>query len=195
MYMIIDKEGLETIGLVAEHLMTGDVAIMPCDTIYGIVGIVPESEERLRHVKGRPDTKPFIQLLSLSMVHTVTKEPIDSSILGLWPGPLTVIVSDRTGGKTAIRVPADPFLTEVIERVGKPMYSTSVNVSGEPSLIRFDDMVSRFSQTVPVFVRGSADQGTIPSTIIDISVRPYALVRQGALDVNALLGVRAPGAT
>ena len=35
------------------------VAILPCDTIYGIVGVAPETEGRIRSIKGRGEDKPF----------------------------------------------------------------------------------------------------------------------------------------
>ena len=186
MGQIIEKSAEHAERMLVDHLLSGALAIMPCDTIYGIVGIVPDSEHALRHVKGRPDTKPFIQLVSLGMVEKIAREPIDTAILACWPGPLTVIVADVAGGKTAIRVPSDPFLTQVLQKLGRPMYSTSVNVSEEPSLTVFDEMVARFGEVVPLFIKGSEDQGTVPSTIIDITTEPWTLVRQGVLDVTSL---------
>jgi L-threonylcarbamoyladenylate synthase len=186
---IIARESDKAAQVLATHLATGALAIMPCDTIYGIVGAVGDSEQALRHVKGRPDDKPFIQLVTFDMVGTIAGQAIDPAVLALWPGPLTVIVRDVSGGRTAIRVPADPFLLEVLRLLGKPLYSTSVNVSGEPSLERFDEMYMRFTDAVPLFVKGKEQQGNVPSTIIDICAKPYALVRQGVMDVTALLRV------
>ena len=46
-------------GLAFAALLAGaGVAIIPCDTIYGIVGIDPEAESRIRALKGRDEGKP-----------------------------------------------------------------------------------------------------------------------------------------
>lgn len=187
MSIIMLKQETDSIGLLVEHLSHHRLAIIPCDTIYGIVGSVPDTEKALRMVKGREETKPFIQLVTMDMVKMITKEPLDPLVFSYWPGPLTVIVNNWEGSTTAIRVPADPFLQTVLESLGTPIYSTSVNISGEKAFVQFEEMVARFGDVIPLFVKGDDDQGTIPSTIIDVTKRPYTLLRQGAVDVSDLL--------
>lgn len=188
MYTILDKSDPAARERLVAHLRTGAIAIMPCDTIYGLVGIAPDAEHALRHAKGRPDTKPFIELVRMDRIDRIAASPVDPAVLALWPGPLTAIVSDLNGGTTAIRVPADPFLDAVLADLDAPLYSTSVNISGEPAFTVFDEMVARFSDVIGMFVRGDDRQGTVPSTIVDISTDPYTLVRQGVMDVTDLIG-------
>jgi L-threonylcarbamoyladenylate synthase len=184
---IIMKNDFDAVKILVEHLSAHRLAIIPCDTIYGIVGSVPHSERDLRMVKGREETKPFIQLIVPSMLQQISKDELDPEVLAFWPGPLTVIVRDRNGGTVAVRVPADPFLQQVIESLGTPIYSTSVNFAGEMAFTRFSDMVRRFGTSIDLFIQGEADQGTVPSTIIDATSRPYTLVQQGAVDVSSLV--------
>lgn len=184
---IISKQETDSIGMLVYHLSHHHLAIIPCDTIYGIVGSVPVTEKALRMVKGREETKPFIQLVTAEMVKKISSEPLDPLVFSYWPGPLTVIVNNWEGSTTAIRVPADPFLQTVLESLDKPIFSTSVNVSGEKAFVQFDEMVARFGDVIPLFVKGHDNQGTVPSTIIDVTKRPYTLVRQGAVDVTNLL--------
>ncbi|MDX9938619.1 MAG: L-threonylcarbamoyladenylate synthase [Sphaerochaetaceae bacterium] len=185
--MIVERKVPGSAHILAEHLRNGEIAIIPCDTIYGIVGADPESEPLLRMVKGRAETKPFIRLVNEAMALRIAADPLPPEVLALWPGPLTAIVRTATENTCAIRIPADEFLQEVLSLLGRPIFSTSVNVSGEPSLEDFEAMVMRFGQAVPLFIRGDAHQGTVPSTIVDITKRPFSLVRQGAADVSSLL--------
>jgi L-threonylcarbamoyladenylate synthase len=182
------EDALETIVRV---LSNGDLAIVPCDTIYGIVGKAVDTHESLRMVKGRPEDKPFIQLATLAMVKQRIAGLLDSAIEACWPGPLTAILDDVSGAKTAFRVPADDFLQEVLERLRQPLYSTSVNFSGEPALLDFESIAERFSDRVALIVKSGERQGTIPSTIIDATAKPFKLVRQGVLDVSELLAASA----
>ena len=188
MQRIIDVLDANAVQEVVGIISGGALVIMPCDTIYGIVGKVVESYESLRMIKGRPESKPFIMLVTMAMVHEISASPIDEMLLACWPGPVTAIVKTRSGEDVAIRVPCDRFLQKVLEELGCPMYSTSVNVSGEPALNTFTEILTRFHDMVPLMVRGSKTQVTIPSTIIDIRERPYKLVRQGAADVSELIG-------
>ena len=188
MQRIIDVLDANAVQEVVGIISGGALVIMPCDTIYGIVGKVVESYESLRMIKGRPESKPFIMLVTMAMVHEISASPIDEMLLACWPGPVTAIVKTRSGEDVAIRVHCDRFLQKVLEELGCPMYSTSVNVSGEPALNTFTEILTRFHDMVPLMVRGSKTQGTIPSTIIDIRERPYKLVRQGAADVSELIG-------
>lgn len=189
MSLIISQSEVQSIDRVVAHLLANKLAIMPCDTIYGIVGIAPETEQDLKKIKGREETKPFIQLVTLEMAKTIALEPIDERILQAWPGPLTVIVKNTLGTTTAIRVPADAFLQAILEQIAKPMYSSSVNVAGESPLTSFAAMYERFCKIIPLFVQGNTQQGTTPSTIIDITTTPYRLIRQGVLNVNSLLSL------
>ncbi|MGD1833479.1 MAG: L-threonylcarbamoyladenylate synthase [Sphaerochaetaceae bacterium] len=184
---IIDAADSSSFDRICSALSSGELVIMPCDTIYGIVGKVDESLIALRNVKGREETKPFIRLMTLEMARSFSCEPIGDDIVKLWPGPLTVIV-DSAQEKTsvAIRVPDDPLLLSIIKKVGAPLYSSSVNISGEPSLHDFDSIAERFSDRVALCVKGNELQGTVASTIVDIRSVPYSLIRKGAQDISSL---------
>lgn len=167
-----------------ELLSDGGVAIFPCDTIYGIHGRVPETEEAIRCVKER-DTKPFIQLIaSPEDLLRHLQNPLPSSLFSLWPGAITLIVRKFDGEKVAYRVPSDPSLREVIRSVGSPLFSTSVNISGQEPLWRISDIQSQFGDTVPMIIDGGDIPFRHPSTIVDVTAEPYRLLRKGAVDVR-----------
>ena len=97
-----------------------------------------------------------------------------------WPAPLTAIVRDRESGLThAVRVPSDSFIQEVL-RISGPIYSTSVNFSGEKSLLTFEDILPVFESLVDFIVKDPSVSGGMPSTLIDATSVPYRVLRQGA---------------
>ncbi|HHU88985.1 MAG: L-threonylcarbamoyladenylate synthase [Sphaerochaetaceae bacterium] len=185
--MVVEKSDPNSLPLIANHLKGGDLVIMPCDTIYGIVGVVDLSLAKLNQLKGRGGEKHFIQLVTLEMANSIARCPIDEAILSLWPAPLTVIVADIWGGTTAIRVPADAFLIALLELVGKPLYTTSVNLTGEPFLNAFDQIYGAFKAKVSLFVRGEIGENSLPSTILDTSGDKYKIIRQGSLDLSDII--------
>ena len=73
----------------------------------------------------------------------------------------------------------------LLEKSG-PIYSTSVNISGERSLLSFEDVLSVFDGTLDFIVKGEGGKGSA-STIVDMSQKPYRVVRMGAFDPRNLI--------
>ena len=184
---IINYKDVNAIEIIVNNLRNDEVAIIPCDTIYGIVARVPQGQKKLEKMKGRPEGKPFLQLATLEMIKSELLAQLDTAIADCWPGPLTVILPTKHNGAIAYRVPADPFLMEILIALGQPMYSTSVNSSGKAALNMFEHIVSEFKTKVPLIVEGILPENSLPSTIIDATQYTYKLIRQGAMDVGALL--------
>ncbi len=160
------------------------IAIMPCDTIYGIVGIVPDTEKKIRIIKEREANKPFIRLLdSTTWLQDITATDLPDSLREFWPGPLTLIFPAKRGGTVALRVPRDPLLLKTLEEVGKPLFSTSVNLCGREAMWRIKDIVRVFRKKVDLILDAGDLPGSASSTILDITSKPFRIVRQGALSL------------
>ncbi len=182
--MVIPAGDPGSFDALARLLSRGGVLIMPCDTIYGLVGVAPDTAERIRAIKGRGEDKPFLQLLASSdWVGRLSPAEVPPSLVRHWPGPLTVILPARARGTVAVRVPGSEFLRELIGAVGKPLYSTSVNRAGQPALWRAAEILAEFEGEVDLVVDGGDLPGAAPSTIVDASSSPWRVVRQGALEI------------
>ncbi len=184
---IIDRNDPDAVDISVQTMLRGDISVFPCDTIYGLSGLEGISEFRLRNVKSRPDTKKFIILANMEMVEALSGNHLPKGLKEAWPGALTAIINTVDGDTVAVRVPDDTFLQTVISGCGSPIYSTSVNTSGEPPLLSFDAIVREFSGKVSLIVRGGADQGVQASTLVDCTQTPYVLIRQGAFDASSLI--------
>jgi len=86
-------------------------------------------------------------------------------------------------GSVALRVPADPRLRLLLQRLDRPLYSTSVNRSGQPALWRITDILGEFETGVDLVVDAGDLPGRLPSTIVDVSQHPFRVLRQGALSI------------
>ena len=182
---VLYRQNPGTLDIVVNRLQDDQTMVLPCDTIYGLCAKMGPASEKLYEIKGRDQRKPFLLLATLKQAKEICIVPKD--IEKVWPCALTAIMENKTGGTTAIRVPSDPFLQQVLEKLGSPIYSTSVNASGYASITSITDIIFAFKGKVPTFVVGSEKQGIVPSTLIDCTVHPYKLVRQGSFDASALL--------
>ena len=180
--MILDKNNPDTINKVAQIIVNGGTAVLPCDTIYGFSSIIGNPEP-LKQLKGRDASKPFLVLATLEIAKDMCIS-IPEPILKSWPASLTAILNTKDGKTTGIRVPDDPFLQSLILKIGKPIYSTSVNISGEPSLLDFDSINEKFGSKVDVLVKGQQIQGTTPSTLVDATSEPFKILRQGSFQFS-----------
>ncbi len=182
--MILKLEDPNSETTLIETLAKGGIAVVPCDTIYGILGIVPDTEMKIREIKGRGEDKPFLQLLSsVKEIRALSRIPVDERVLGLLPGPLTLVLPLKSGDTVAVRMPDDAFLLRVIKSLGKRLYSTSVNFSGSPPCNTIGEIVAGFADRVDLILDGGDIPNPTPSTILDVTAKPYRILRQGACAV------------
>ena len=137
------------------------------------------------------------------MVEKVCKEiPPDTYKLAeaFWPGPLTMILQGRgnlpaivpAGGSTqGVRCPDHPDTLAVIQALGEPLACPSANLSGRPSPKSAGDVLSQLAGRIDAVLDGGACSVGVESTILDLTVTPYCILRQGGLsreDIEAVLG-------
>ena len=187
--MILHKSDEKAAPLCIDLLKRGKIVILPTDTVYGFSGIVERgkksfrTEEKIRAIKGREEQKPFIRLIAHpDEIRRYAKDAVPDSLLAKWPGALTIIVNDRDGGTAAYRCPGDAWLRAVIAQSG-PVYSTSVNKSGNPVLEKIGDIAETFESAVDLIISTGDTTGALPSTIVDISSGTLRVLRQGAVQV------------
>lgn len=187
---------------ITSTLAQGGVVIIPTDTVYGFSGIVNEYEPsqangktatdvRIRAIKGRSETKPLIQLISKPEdIRKYTDDEIPQSLLDKWPGALTIIVHLKkdlplaaTLPTVAFRCPGDKWLRQIIESLGKPIYSTSVNRSGQPVLDTSKAIIEEFGAEVDAIVDDGDKKGALPSTLVSIEDGQIKVLRQGSVQI------------
>ena len=164
---------------VGERLRRGEVGIFPCDTIYGLCGRADERiAQRLYEIKRRPASKSFITLMDKSQLLD-SRLIVPDDIASRWPAPFTAILQGEDGVTSAVRCPSDPYLLRLLPLSG-PIYSTSVNISGEKSMLTFSDILPVFEGSVDFIVDNPSVHGGMASTIIDATSSPYRIIREGA---------------
>ncbi len=189
----------EEAGLVAlaDTIRAGGVAVLPTDTLYGFSARYdhPAAIARIAALKGRADSAPFLLLIGeRRALALLTGEPPPAAALdGIWPGPVTFLLRARPdlppllrgpAGTVAVRWPRDRRLTALIAAIGVPIISTSVNRQGERPLDDPDLIAGTFGAAIDVLADGGVLTGGQPSTIIDLTADPPALVRAGAARVD-----------
>lgn len=184
---------------VIEKFKEGKVGIFPTDTAYGI-GCRMNNEAAVKKVydiRNRPAEKSLLVLVaSLEMakeyVH-IEKEVEEELISKFWPGGLTIILKCKKGkvlpvvnsGKDtlAVRLPNHPILQKIINGVGVPIVAPSANFSGGDTPFTFSDVDPHLMQKVDFVLNGVCTMKGI-STIIDVTMRPWKVIREGVVGIH-----------
>jgi L-threonylcarbamoyladenylate synthase len=185
----------EGIAAAAEVLRAGGLVAFPTDTVYG-VGCAASRRDRLDAIfelKGRPTDKQIPMLVAdLDGVpaHRWSVDDRARTLAGrFWPGPLTLVLPSSSDGESqAFRAPNHPVAQALIDAAG-PLLVSSANVSGEPDTLDADDVLIAFAtqrDTLDAVVDGGRVPGGVASTVVDLSVTPARLLRDGPVGREVL---------
>jgi L-threonylcarbamoyladenylate synthase len=189
-------------------LRRGEIVAFPTDTVYG-VGAPMDNDAAVQHlcqVKARPYTMGIPLLLGESRdIGRVCRDiPPDAWKLveRFWPGGLTLVLSRQpmvsdwvTGGRltVAVRLPNHSLPRKLVHHLGVPLAATSANRSGEPPPVRAEGVVQQLGGQIPLVLDGGFARSAYPSTIVDLSVKPPALLRSGSIPTSAIEDVLGQG--
>jgi len=144
----------EEIKKTLAYLESGKIILYPTDTIWGIGCDATnyQAVDRIYRLKQRVESKSMIILLDdAAKLPLYIKEvpEITMDLVGSISSPLTVIYQGAQGlaknviaadGSIAIRITKDEFCAELIRQFGKPIISTSANVSGTIDPVTFSQI-------------------------------------------------------
>ena len=197
----LDASRPGAIETAAQLLRQGEVIVFPTDTLYG-VGVDAFNAaaiERLYQVKERTLDKGIPVLLGdvADLVQVAVGVPPLAQQLAAryWPGPLTLIVPRHPnlpanispGNTVAVRVPNHPVAQALIRAAGGAVATSSANRSGEPGAQTAEAALAALTGRVAAVLDGGPVQHGISSTILDCTVDPPRLLRQGPIPAGALL--------
>lgn len=196
------SSGQRIIRLAVEILSRGGLIIYPTETVYGL-GADATSQaavDRLLRFKGQRGRKPI--LIAVSDERMAGKYvKINAAARNIYrqflPGPVAVVSLVKGGlargiespeATAGVRIPDYPLIREIIRHFGKPITTTSANISGA----RHPWSVEDIFQTTPAPRLGMIDlvidAGSLPkrppSTIIDTSKEETEIVRRGEIDIS-----------
>lgn len=181
-------------------LQDGGIVIFPTDTAFAVGCRIDDEKavERLFAIRKRPKTQAAPVLvdtvkMAQDFLQPIPKEVIDRLIEPYWPGALTIILYCikvkvprlvRGGGETlGVRIPNHATARAIIRTVGVPILGPSANLHGAKTPYKMENLDEKFVNQVDFVVRGDCLAGGV-STVIDCSVRPWKIIRQGAIKLN-----------
>ena len=168
-------------------LRSGGTILYPTDTVWGLGcdATNPAAVAKIYRIKRRSDSKSLVLLASdLDMVAKYIREipPMAVDLVEVNDAPMTLVYpgalageapvgeelpkGDRfhlafntvaEDGSVGIRIPMAEFCRQLAFKLGRPIVSTSANISGEPTPKRFSEIPQEIKDAVDFVVPPSVD--------------------------------------
>ena len=161
-------------------LSLGKTILYPTDTVWGLGCDATniDAVAKIFKLKNRVESKSLVVLVSSmemlrTYVDTVPQKAID--IISKTKKPTTIIYSNPKGlaanaialdNTIAIRIPSHDYCLEIINKLGKPIISTSANISGESTPKSFSEISLPILEGVDYVVNLEQDKITDKSSTI-----------------------------
>jgi L-threonylcarbamoyladenylate synthase len=185
----------------AAFLREGKTVAFPTETFYalGVAAFQETAIQKVFAIKGRTFDQPLPLIIrGDSMLEEIAARVPDAArtlMRRFWPGPLTLIVEaskkippllTASTGTVAVRDSSHPLARLLVEIAGIPVTSTSANVSGDPSCASAEAVQAQIGDRLDLIIDGGPTPGGLPSTIVDLTVSPPRIVREGAVSARRL---------
>jgi L-threonylcarbamoyladenylate synthase len=190
------KPAAKKMAEVIRTLCEGGVIAFPTETFYGLGADARNKEavEKIFRIKGRDFRNPIALIVANDRDVTPLAEEIPAAAKILmqtfWPGPLTLVFRASSSvlsrltadtGKIGIRVSSHPVARFLAAGLAGPLTATSANLSGGPECSSADAVIRTLGDLPDAVIDGGTTPGGAGSTILDITVSPPRIIREGAI--------------
>jgi L-threonylcarbamoyladenylate synthase len=186
--MLILSPTTKNIQKARQIIKNGGLIIYPTDTLYGLGADIfnQKAVEKIFTIKGRDFKKPIS--IMVSKIEEIRKlaflnQEQEKIVKGLLPGPFTIILKKKknipkilTAGssKVGIRIPDSKICQKLSKNL--PITTTSANLSGQKPTLNIKKLAKIFDKQIDLILKGKDLSGK-PSTIIDLTKKPFKIIR------------------
>ncbi len=186
----------EIVAQAADVLRRGGLVAFPTDTLYALGANALEAAaiEKVLLTKGRHHGKPLSVLVGSAeaAADLAAVLPQDARLLmhAFWPGPLTLVVKAASKvpaalagstGTIGVRMPAGAVAQAVLRAFNGPCIGTSANKSGGADPADAKTVQRAIGGQIDLILDGGRVTLGVPSTVLDCTVTPARLLREGAI--------------
>jgi L-threonylcarbamoyladenylate synthase len=180
----------------AQVLRAGGLVAFPTETFYGLgaAGLDAEATRRVFAAKGRPASMPLLLLVDSRAMVAAVAASIPSHAGPLmerhWPGALSLVLPAARGvpaevtagtGTVGVRVSAHPVARALVRALGEPVTAPSANRTGGAPPVTAEEVLAQLDGVIELVLDAGRTPGGAPSTILDVTVDPPRILRQGAV--------------
>ncbi len=204
----IDSENpdLDIIKEAGNIIRQNGVVIFPAKCLYG-VAVNAFNEDALKKVFGlkkRNWANPLLILIKnehvLTELITSVPETAKKLMTAFWPGSLTIVFNAKNylpdlltagTGKIGIRLPKQAVAKALVDKCDTPITGTSANISGKAGCSDILDLEKDIIHKSNLVLDAGPLKGGIGSTVVDVTLDPVKVLRQGEVSASDIARVLA----
>lgn len=183
----------ESVERSCEVLRKGGLVIYPTETAYalGADAMNVRALQRLLKVKKRPLGIPLLVIIAdLDMIRPYAEidERVKFLVKEFMPGPLTLAVRKKSNVPDLLnpegisfRISSCREALTLVKTYNRPLTGTSANVHGGELIYNPEEIISRFSDKVDIFLNTGILRESPPSTVLDLKYEVPRVIREGAI--------------
>ena len=189
-----------SIQLASRSLQNGSTIILPTDTVYGVAALAENKKavEKIFKIKKRPKSLPLIIFVrSIKEAHKVAEfSPLDIILAKkLWPGPLTLILKkkknkiyngDKRLSKIGIRIPKNKTVLALLNKIKKPLATTSANLHKEKNARKIDNLSILENENIKIALSSNEKMSFKESTLLETSNKEVKIIRSGQINKKTI---------
>ena len=184
----------DIMNLAAETIAKGGVVLFPTTCLYGLAAdaMNEDAVRKIYSIKKRSSKNPILVLVknheALEKI-TASVPPAAARIMKkFWPGNITIVfeagkkvpsVITAKTGKVGARIPAHSVALSLTERLKNPVTGTSANISEGTGCSAVSDISPEIISHADLILDAGPLKGGIGSTVIDVTVAPPKILREG----------------
>lgn len=181
------EEALAEKDFLVSEMEQGKIFVYPTDTVYGLGANAElvQSGERINKIKKRQGKNFLIIAPSMAWIFAYCEcsDQVKKVLQDKLPGPFSFrlkmkkknIFSDAEE-TVGVRIP-DNWFSDFVSRSGEPFITTSVNLAGQPPLLKIKDLDEGIVQQVDYVISDDAALSGRPSTFIDLTLEEEKIIR------------------
>jgi len=199
-----DNPSTQTLKEAASLILKGEVLVCPTDTGYALAANALDitAIQKVFALKRRSFDNPIH--VAVSVIDEAEKYAYVNAVARVLareflPGALTLVLPRReivpsllTGGRDTIgiRIPNNQIILRLAHMVERPLTATSANISGRATPYAIEEVLDQLGDSVQQIAL-ILDQGALTpiglSTIVDLSIKPPQILRQGRISEQEIL--------
>ncbi|GAB4163328.1 MAG: hypothetical protein Fur003_6010 [Candidatus Dojkabacteria bacterium] len=200
--LLTNQNTKQVIDQAVQALKSGQLIIFPTETCYGL-GVDATNQSAVDQAlayKSRREGKPLsvaVSDIQMAQKYVVINDIAQNIYTNYLPGPITVVSKYRGGladgiaseyNTLGIRVPAYELILQLVKEYGKPITSTSANVSYMPTPYNIDKLLEELPEKQKSMIGLIIDAGELPknppSTVVDTTLNNLNVMRAGTVKFN-----------
>jgi len=177
---------------IIRSLKSGELMIMPIDSVYGIVGLRRDDIiDEIINITGEPLDSIEIVISNFKMLEemALVDKFVYNFLKRIWPGEVIVQLKNRTcesDSNLYMRMPRHKYILDIVNGVGMPIVYMPARSSVRKMIFNDKDIMKKFKDICSILIISEFNKNHSLPTLIDVSCDKLNIVNEGRVSAEEI---------